>query len=278
MGARACTEEPVKLTPAIHSYPPTCPTGLPASPTYLPTHLSYQPYLPTYLLVYLPTYLLVYLPALPTYLPTCLPSSLTYLPTYLLVYLPALQTYLHAYLPTCLPTNPAHPFPLPTNYLLTRLLLVAKSLSTRDPTYCRPHRTLAVSPVEHSGQSVSVCKARSRPAGRAFSVFKNFPRTLFPGLTCTGREIELGHFCLALLPPLFRFPRGHGCMIQSGVIGVGPRAHPCARPLTSRSDRTSVHGTWRGASACRAQAWRGSSAPGRLRARHTRTRAAPRAA
>ena len=192
MGARASTEEPVKLTPAIHSYPPTCPTGLPASPTYLPTHLSYQPYLPTYLLVYLPTYLLVYLPALPTYLPTCLPSSLTYLPTYLLVYLPALQTYLHAYLPTCLPTNPAHPFPLPTNYLLTRLLLVAKSLSTRDPTYCRPHRTLAVSPVEHSGQSVSVCKARSRPAGRAFSVFKNFPRTLFPGLTCTGREIELG--------------------------------------------------------------------------------------
>merc|ERR1712242_329830 len=138
MGARASTEEPIKLTPAIHSYPPTCPTGLPASPTYLPTHLSYQP--------------------------------------------------------TCLPTNPAHPFPLPTNYLLTRLLLVAKSLSTRDPTYCRPHRTLAVSPVEHSGQSVSVCKARSRPAGRALSVFKNFPRTLFPGLTCTGRKIELGDF------------------------------------------------------------------------------------
>ena len=190
MGARASTEEPVKLTPAIHSYPPTCPTGLPASPTYLPTHLSYQPYLPTYLLVYLPTYLLVYLPVSPTHLLVYLAA----LPTYLLVYLPALQTYLHAYLPTCLPTNPAHPFPLPTNYLLTRLLLVAKSLSTRDPTYCRPHRTLAVSPVEHSGQSVSVCKARSRPAGRAFSVFKNFPRTLFPGLTCTGREIELGDF------------------------------------------------------------------------------------
>ena len=133
-------------------------------------------------------------PCLPTDLPTCLPTSFTYLPTYLLVYLAALQTYLHAYLPTRLPTNPAHPFPLPTNYLLTRLLLVAKSLFTRDPTYCHPHRTLAVSPVEHSGQSVSVCKARSRPAGRTFSVFKNFPRTLFPGLTCTSREIELGDF------------------------------------------------------------------------------------
>ena len=198
MGARASTEEPVKLTPAIHSYPPTCPTGLPASPTYLPTHLSYQPYLPgylpTYLSAYRPTYWSTYQLYLPTYLLVYLAALPTYLPTYLLVYLPALQTYLHAYLPTCLPTNPAHPFPLPTNYLLTRLLLVAKSLSTRDPTYCRPHRTLAVSPVEHSGQSVSVCKARSRPAGRAFSVFKNFPRTLFPGLTCTGREIELGDF------------------------------------------------------------------------------------
>ena len=179
MGAHASTEEPVKLTPAIHSYPPTCPTGLPASPTYLPTCPTSLTYLPTYLSTYRPTYLSTY--------QLCLP-------TYLLVYLAALQTYLHAYLPTRLPTNPAHPFPLPTNYLLTRLLLVAKSLSTRDPTYCRPHRTLAVSPVEHSGQSVSVCKARSRPAGRAFSVFKNFPRTLFPGLTCTGREIELGDF------------------------------------------------------------------------------------
>ena len=26
-------------------------------------------------------------------------------------------------------------------------------------------------------------------------------RTLFPGLTCTGREIELGHVCVVLLPP-----------------------------------------------------------------------------
>ena len=48
--------------------------------------------------------------------------------------------------------------------------------------------------------------------------------------------------------------------------------------LTSRSGRTYARGTWRGASACRAQAWTGSSVPRRLRARHTRTRAAPHAA
>ena len=116
---------------------------------------------------------------------------------------------------TRLPTNPAHACPLPTNYRLTRLILGAKSLSTRDRTYCRPPCAPAVSPVGHSGASVSVCKARTRPAGREFSVFQNFAQTLFPGLTCSGREIELGHVCLALLPLLFRFPRGHGCMIDS---------------------------------------------------------------
>ena len=121
MGARASTEEPVKLTPAIHSYPPTCPTGLPASPTYLPTHLSYQPYLPTYLptylstyrptylstyQLYLPTYLLVYLAALPTYLPTCLPTSLTNLPTCLPTYLPAYQPCPPLPPPDQLPADP----------------------------------------------------------------------------------------------------------------------------------------------------------------------------
>ena len=95
---------------------------------------------------------------------------------------------------TRLPTNPAHACPLPTNYRLTRLILGAKSLSTRDRTYCRPPCALAVSPVGHSGASVSVCKARTRPAGREFSVFQNFAQTLFPGLTCSGREIELGDF------------------------------------------------------------------------------------
>ena len=95
---------------------------------------------------------------------------------------------------TRLPTNPAHACPLPTNYRLTRLILGAKSLSTRDRTYCRPPCALAVSPVGHSGASVSVCKARARPAGREFSVFQNFAQTLFPGLTCSGREIELGDF------------------------------------------------------------------------------------
>ena len=95
---------------------------------------------------------------------------------------------------TRLPTNPAHACPLPTNYRLTRLILGAKSLSTRDRTYCRPPCALAVSPVGHSGASVSVCKARTRPAGLEFSVFQSFAQTLFPGLTCSGREIELGDF------------------------------------------------------------------------------------
>ena len=106
MGARASTEEPVKLTPAIHSYPPTCPTGLPASPGYLPTCPTSLTYLPTYLSTYRPTYLSTYQLYLPTYLPTCLPSSLTNLPTCLPTYLPAYQPCPPLPPPDQLPADP----------------------------------------------------------------------------------------------------------------------------------------------------------------------------
>ena len=132
---------------------------------------------------------------------------------------------------TRLPTNPAHACPLPTNYRLTRLILGAKSLSTRDRTYCRPPCALAVSPVGHSGPSVSVCKARTRPAGREFSVFQNFAQTLFPGLTCSGREIELGDFFASRQTrSVSFFCSRRRILMQSGVIGIGPRAHSSAHP------------------------------------------------
>ena len=133
---------------------------------------------------------------------------------------------------TRLPTNPAHACPLPTNYRLTRLILGAKSLSTRDRTYCRPPCALAVSPVGHSGASVSVCKARTRPAGREFSVFQNFAQTLFPGLTCSGREIELGDFFASRQTrSVSFFCSRRRILMQVGVIGIGPRAH-CACPVS----------------------------------------------
>ena len=72
---------------------------------------------------------------LPTYLPTCLPSSLTYLPAYLPTCLPTSLTNLPACLPTYLPAyQPCPPLPPPD-----QLPADPPTSGSEELVYPRPH-------------------------------------------------------------------------------------------------------------------------------------------